>query len=182
MNGIFFDKESLQELTVQSCPGFSRTHWSYLQTPGDRLGDIISFRDSFWHNRTMDRNPKKQGDLASYPCLLARVLDEHAGEVEFMFVFWRGRGPVVFLAAILPLASCLGLMDWNPVVAIALAGATAIPGGLACLYFGRKWNQGSGVHMLYWIPVEIWGWILLLTGSLIVLLIAIGLIRKAIAG
>ena len=99
-----------------------------------------------------------------------------------MIVFWRGRGPVVFLAAVLPSASCLGLMDWNPLFAMVLGGAACIPGGLACRYYGKKWNQGSGIHMLYGIPVEIWGWMMLLFGVLMVFLTLAGLIKKAITG
>jgi hypothetical protein len=70
---------------------------------------------------------------------------------------WRGWGPLGLIALVLPLASCAGLMDWNPLAAMLGFGATLLGGGLVCRSYGRKWNQGSGLHMMYWIPLEVWG-------------------------
>jgi hypothetical protein len=95
---------------------------------------------------------------------------------------WRGWGPVAAVAAFLPLISCAGLMDVNPVLALACFGITLLAGGLACRYYGRKWNQGTGFHSMYWIPLEVWGWIYLALGGVFAVLGTITLVKQAIAG
>ena len=97
-----------------------------------------------------------------------------------MIIVWRGRGFLALVATFLPLASCAGLMDFNPVLAVSLAGIATLGGGLACRHYGRKWNQGSGFHTMYWIPLEIWGWIYIVFGGLFSLMMVAGLIRKAL--
>jgi len=97
-----------------------------------------------------------------------------------MFIVWRGWGLLAVVAAFLPLASCAGLMDWNPMVALLCMGGTTVAGGMICRHYGRKWNQGSGFHMLYWIPLEIWGWIYIIFGGTFALLSAVALFREAI--
>lgn len=99
-----------------------------------------------------------------------------------MILIWRGWGLLAVVALFLPLASCAGLMDWNPIVAILGFGVTLVAGGLACRHYGRKWNQGSGFHTMYWIPLEIWGWIYIVIGSLWSMLATVALIKTAIAG
>jgi hypothetical protein len=99
-----------------------------------------------------------------------------------MIFVWRGRGPMALGAAFLPLASCGGLMDYHPGVALLCCGISAVAGGLVCRHYGLKWNRGSGFHMMYWIPLEIWGWIYILGGGLFSILAAIGLVRQAMIG
>jgi hypothetical protein len=99
-----------------------------------------------------------------------------------MIFVWRGWGPLALVALLLPLASCAGLMDWHPVAAGTLAGWTLAAGGLACRHYGRKWNRGSNLHMLYWIPLEYWGWAYLVLGGALGLLGTAALIKKAAVG
>lgn len=99
-----------------------------------------------------------------------------------MIFVWRGWGPLALVALFVPLASCGGLMDWNPVAAIAVTGLTMVAGGLACRHYGRKWNQGSGFHMMYWVPLEYWGWVYIVLGGFYGLLGVGALIKKAVLG
>jgi hypothetical protein len=85
-------------------------------------------------------------------------------------------------AAFLPLASCGGLTDYNPMLALLCLGLSAIAGGIVCRHFGLKWNQGSGFHMMYWIPLEIWGWIYIVGGGLFGILAAVALVKQAVMG
>ncbi len=97
-----------------------------------------------------------------------------------MIFVWRGWGPVAVVAVFLPLASCAGLMDWNPMVAILSFGVSLVAGGLACRHYGLKWNQGSGFHTMYWIPLEIWGWIYIAAGGFFAVLATIALVKQAV--
>src|SRR5688572_17019901 len=100
-----------------------------------------------------------------------------------MWIFvWRGWGPVAVVAAFLPLVSCAGLLEWNPMLAMLCFGITLLLGGLICRHYGVKWNQGSGFHSMYWIPLEIWGWIYIVCGGFFGVMSAIALFRKAIVG
>lgn len=99
-----------------------------------------------------------------------------------MILVWRGWGLLAVVAAFLPLASCGGLMDWNPLVALLCCGVTAVAGGMICRHYGRKWNQGSGFHMMYGIPLEIWGWIYIVFGGFFALSSAAGLLKTWIIG
>ena len=122
--------------------------------------------------------------LASGACLRyigSRRRRHPLGESKVIFV-WRGWGPVAAIALFLPLASCAGLMDWDPAVALGCFSVSLVAGGFACRYYGLKWNQGSGLHTMYWIPLEIWGWIYIAIGGLFGLLIAVGLIKQVIVG
>jgi hypothetical protein len=94
---------------------------------------------------------------------------------------WRGWGPVAVVATFLPLASCAGLMDWQPMVAMAGCGLSLLAGGLVCRHYGLKWNRGSGFHMMYWIPLEIWGWIYIVVGGGFAVLAVVALVKQAIA-
>jgi hypothetical protein len=99
----------------------------------------------------------------------------------FLFV-WRGWGAIAAVATFLPLGSCVGLLDWNPMVAILCFGVTQVGGGLACRHYGLKWNQGSGFHSMYWIPLEVWGWIYIAVGGFFAVSAAIALVKEAIVG
>ncbi len=99
-----------------------------------------------------------------------------------MIFVWRGWGLIALVALFLPLASCAGLMDRNPLAALLGFGVTLLGGGLACRHYGRKWNQGSGLHMMYWIPLEVWGWIYIAVGGLFSLLGAAAVVKRAVAG
>jgi hypothetical protein len=97
-----------------------------------------------------------------------------------MIFVWRGRGLLGLIALFLPLASCAGLLDWNVQVASLAGSITLLIGGLVCRHYGRKWNQGSGFHMLYWMPLEIWGLVCIIVGALFSLLAVIGLVEHGV--
>ena len=99
-----------------------------------------------------------------------------------MIFVWRVWGPVAQVAAFLPLACCSGLMSISPPVAILCSALAFVAGGLVCRYYGLKWNQGSGFHSMYWIPLEIWGWIYIAVGGSLGGLAAFGLIKRAVVG
>ena len=99
-----------------------------------------------------------------------------------MIFVWRGRGPIGLCALILPFASCAGLMDWHPTVAITGFGLTLFAGGLICWHYGRKWNQESNIHMMYWVPLQYWGWGYMVVGGFFGLGGVAGLVRRALAG
>ena len=83
---------------------------------------------------------------------------------------------VVLLVAVLV---CMSLMAGGPRAAVAGGGVTLLAGGWACQHFGRQWNRGSGTHMLYWVPLEYWGWLYVIAGAIIALLAAVGTIGSA---
>lgn len=95
---------------------------------------------------------------------------------------WRGWGPLAAVAMFVPLASCVGLLDWNPMVAMVCFGVSLVVGGLVCRYYGLKWNRGSGFHTMYWISLETWGRIYITVGGLFGALAAVALIKQAVAG
>ena len=79
-------------------------------------------------------------------------------QVKFILV-WRGRGIFALASLILPTLLLAIVINWSMSAAILCYGIGAVVAGIACVYFGGEWNQGSGEHMMYWIPLEIWGWI-----------------------
>jgi hypothetical protein len=99
-----------------------------------------------------------------------------------VFLFWRGRGLLGIVAIFLPLATCAGLSDWDRGGALLIGGLTLAGGGWVCRHFGRKWNQGSGFHSLYFLPLEVWGWIYLLAGAAFALLAAVVFVRTNLWG
>lgn len=99
-----------------------------------------------------------------------------------MLFVWRGWGLLALVPTFLPLASCAGLMDWNPMWAMICFGVSLFAGGLACRHYGKKWNQGTGIHMMYFIPLEIWGWIYIIMGGTLGTLGAVILVKQAVVG
>lgn len=92
-------------------------------------------------------------------------------------VVWRGRGILAFLTAVPPIACCIGLIDWRPAVAMVVFGTALAIAGLVCRHYGRRWNQGTGTHTMYWIPLEVWGWIYIIVGLLFAFAAGVGLAR-----
>ena len=86
------------------------------------------------------------------------------------------------VAAFLPLAACGGLMDRKPMVAIGCFGGSLVARGWACRHYGLKWKKGSGFHMMYGIPLEIWGWIDIVSGGFFGVLAAVALVKSAVVG
>ena len=69
-------------------------------------------------------------------------------------------------------------MNWNMTAANLCFGVGTIVAELACRHFGMEWNQGNGYHMMYWIPLEIWGWIYTILGGPFVILAVVGGFRS----
>src|SRR6516162_7759210 len=69
-----------------------------------------------------------------------------------------------------------------PTARIATAGLSAGGGGLVCRRLGRRRSQGSGFHMLYWIPLEFWGWIYIGYGGVFSALALATFVRRAFVG
>jgi hypothetical protein len=99
-----------------------------------------------------------------------------------VFIVWRGRGLLAVVATFLPLASCAGLIEWNPLVSLLSVGLTLAGGGLVCRHYGRKWNREVTNHSLYEIPLQVWGWIYVVAGATFSLLAVVGLVKVAIVG
>jgi hypothetical protein len=95
---------------------------------------------------------------------------------------WRGWGPLGLVVLIPPLVSCVGLLDWNPVAACAAFGLMPFAGGFACRQYGRKWNRGTGRHMMYWVALETWGLVYMILGGLYGVLGSAALVKKAVMG
>ncbi|HYH64938.1 MAG TPA: hypothetical protein VD866_09615 [Urbifossiella sp.] len=97
-----------------------------------------------------------------------------------MIFVWRGWGPMALAVAAIAVASCGGLIEFHPLAANAAFGVSLLCGGLVCLRYGRRWNRGTGYHTLYWLPLEVWGWVYIVLGGLFGLLGAVALVMKAV--
>lgn len=102
-----------------------------------------------------------------------------------MIVIWQGRGWLALAAVLLPLATCVGLIDWRTSAAFAASGVGFVFGGLGCIAYNR-WARRSVEarneevraraaaqkrlirpgdldpgqwHTLYFLPLWIWGWV-----------------------
>jgi hypothetical protein len=97
----------------------------------------------------------------------------------FIFV-WRGWGPLAAVALLAPCLACAGLLDWSPPIAMLCGGLALLIGGLVCRHYGRKRNQGTGYHMMYWLPLEYWGWIYIVFGAIFFIGASAGFVKKAV--
>jgi hypothetical protein len=91
-----------------------------------------------------------------------------------MIFVWRGWGPIALAGAILPLLLFGWLTKDKSSFALAGMGVALLAGGLGCVYLGQKWNQGMGLHSMYGVPLEVWGWGYVVVG---VVLGAIGVVE-----
>ncbi len=99
-----------------------------------------------------------------------------------MILVWRGWGPLALAALILPAASCAGLMEYSPILSIAAFGVTLLAGGVACVWCGHRWNDGAWDHTLYWLPLQVWGWLYVVIGGLFVALVVAGVVWRLATG
>jgi len=97
-----------------------------------------------------------------------------------MILVWRGWGLLGVAALFLPLASCAGLMDTRPGLALLLGGLALAGGGVACWVCGRRWNRPATEHSLFFIPLQYWGLAYVLAGVFFTLGGVAGLIRKGV--
>jgi len=89
-------------------------------------------------------------------------------DVKFrFFLVWRGWGPLALASLILPTALLAIVIQWSIPAAMLSYGIAAVVAGAVCIYCRNEWNQGSGEHMMYWIPLEIWGWLWIVLGAVL---------------
>lgn len=93
----------------------------------------------------------------------------------------RGESALAFVAALLPLFTCTGLMDLGPAVAWLAGGVTFVAGGLVCMWLGRKWRH-EPPDQRAWLRLETWGWIYTSVGIVFCLLVGGGWLKKALVG
>ena len=74
----------------------------------------------------------------------------------FFFV-WRGWGLIALAGVIGPLLVFGWLTKEGSSFALAGMGVVLLVLHL-CAYLGKKWNQGMGLHSMYGVPLEVWGW------------------------
>ena len=99
-----------------------------------------------------------------------------------MFVDWRGWGPLALVALFLPLLSCIGLIDKNPLWFGLVCGLALLGGGVICWTCGRHWNRLATEHSVYGIPLQYWGMLYMAFGGLLLLTFAAAMIRTLHAG
>ena len=101
-----------------------------------------------------------------------------------MLVIWQGYGYVALAAAILPLAACVGLIDFGTGLGLLGGGVGMLAAGLICFGTSRSLRRaaarraearagrdpenalraGGAVeadpsHTLYFVPLWVWGWL-----------------------
>jgi hypothetical protein len=117
--------------------------------------------------------------------LIAMALRDAKAGLQFagvgQTILWRGRGLLALIMALLPIASCAGLLPWHPAAGAISGVLLLLGGGFACVRLGRRWRQQqNATHPLLGIPLEVWGWIYLVSGGLCGLLAVAGLVTKAV--
>ena len=76
-----------------------------------------------------------------------------------MILIWRGWGLLALVVLFPVLALCAGMDSVAPKLLIPLLiAASLLGGGMACVYYGTKWNRPNIVHTLYFLPLQAWGW------------------------
>lgn len=77
-----------------------------------------------------------------------------------MIVIWRGWGALALFVMVPVVGSCAGLTGREPGWLLPAAlGVTLLAGGAACAYYGTRWNRPFVEHTLYFIPLQVWGWV-----------------------
>jgi len=46
-------------------------------------------------------------------------------------------------------------------VGALVGGVLGLIGAYLCIGFGRRWNERENIHTMYWIPLQIWGYIII---------------------
>lgn len=77
-------------------------------------------------------------------------------------IVWRGRGELAIVALIPAFGSCIGLFNVEPRALCGTVGGLAVVlGGWFCAYYGQRWNRHGARHSLYFVRLQVWGWIYL---------------------
>jgi len=120
-----------------------------------------------------------------------------------VIVIWQGYGYIALAAFLLPLAGCVGLIDFSNRIGILGAGVGFLVASIVCFLVGRSLRraaerraeeayarrnldkpfavgstQDDTPHTLYWVPLWAWGWIYGLFGLLLAGGSAVGIAMK----
>lgn len=77
-----------------------------------------------------------------------------------MIFIWRGWGMLALVVLFPVLASCAGMLDDWPMGAVLLTTCVLLfAGGAVCIRCGTRWNRDGVRHSLYFVPLEVWGWV-----------------------
>lgn len=98
-----------------------------------------------------------------------------------MILIWRGWGLLAVVAFFPVLASCAGLVDLDSKIPLifAVSGSLLLGGG-GCVYFGTRWNRDRENHSLYFVPLQVWGWLYLVGAAGLSLLLLVGVVRAGL--
>ncbi len=121
-----------------------------------------------------------------------------------MLIIWQGYGYIALAAVLLPLAACVGLIDFSTGLGLLGAGVGFLLAAVICFWSNRalrraasrraaeasagrdpenEFRAGGAVeadppHTLYFLPLWAWGWIYALFGLFFTLGGVAGVIRK----
>ena len=121
-----------------------------------------------------------------------------------MLVIWQGYGYIALAIAVLPLAACVGLIDFDVGAGFLGAGVGMLVSGAICIGANRSFRRaaarraaeasadrdpdnefraGGAVeaappHTLYFVPLWVWGWVYCILGLFFAGTSLVGLILK----
>ena len=79
-----------------------------------------------------------------------------------MFIVWRGNGLLALAVLAAMCTPCVaGIGQKYESVGALIGGLFGLVGGVLCIRFGRRWNQAGIYHSMYWVPLQGWGYIVL---------------------
>lgn len=98
-----------------------------------------------------------------------------------MILIWSGRGYLGVAVLIPVVASCAGLPTVEPFwVFLCVLAVSFLLAGVVCVYFGTRWNWFATKHTLYFIPLQMWGWVYFSLFPLIGAATVLGAIKQGI--
>lgn len=94
------------------------------------------------------------------------------------FIVWRGNGLVALAALVAMCVPCVaGVGSEYAPVGTMVGGVLGLAGGLLCVRYGRRWNRGATNHSMYGVPLQGWGYVLLVLAALWFVAGSVGLYR-----
>lgn len=95
-----------------------------------------------------------------------------------MFLVWRGNGLVAMAAIVAMCVPCVSVIGdkYQPVGAL-VGGLIGLIGGLLCIRYGRRWNKDGAYHSMYWVPLQAWGYIVLVPAVFGLVTGSVGLLK-----
>ncbi len=86
-----------------------------------------------------------------------------------MLLIYRGWG-LLAVVTLIPLAVSCNLITVEPTWIFMLAASLALVlAGAVCVYCGTRWNRTGVEHSLYFVSLEVWGWVYLAAAGLFAL-------------